>query len=155
MSAVDGEALEIAKRKILKELLKDEKIKECCSKPPSRELVEVTSTEEFHEKIKSCRLAIAFFYTPTCPYCKMMEPLVEAAAELLGDRVVFVKVNAAYLYEVAGMYYIMGTPTTIAFRNGEEVDRIVGLVPVEVFEEFLTRLLEEGNCPLPEDAGEA
>lgn len=79
----------------------------------------------------------------------MMEPLVRAAAELLGDRMMFFKVNAARLYEVAGAFYIMGTPTIIAFRRSREVDRLVGLVPVEVFEEFLTRLLESEGCPIP------
>jgi len=150
MTVSEDKALEIAREKIIRKIMEEEKIKSCCRIRPKKEVTEITSIEEFRKAINSCKLTIAFFYTPTCPYCRMMEPLIEAAAELLGDRVNFIKINAAYLYEVAGAYYIMGTPTTIAFANGEEVDRIVGYVPVEEFEGFLTWLLESNNCPIPE-----
>jgi len=148
-NSIDNEALELAREKLLKALLEEERRKKCCTIKPRRDLIEVTSIEGFRRAVSGCRLALGFFYTPTCPYCRMMEPLVRAAAELLGDRMMFFKINAARLYEVAGAFYIMGTPTIIAFRRGREVDRLVGLVPVEVFEEFLTRLLESEGCPIP------
>lgn len=148
-TTLDKEVLELARQKLILELLKEETKKKCCSITPKQELFEVNSIDEFKKAISGCKLSLAFFYTPTCPYCKMMQPLVEEAARLLGDRMMIFKVNAARLYEIAGAYYIMGTPTIIAFRRGREVDRLVGLVPVEVFEEFLTRLLESEGCPIP------
>ncbi|MCE4600842.1 MAG: thioredoxin family protein [Desulfurococcales archaeon] len=141
--------LEKAREKIIQELLIQEKLRKCCKIKPRKELVEINTIEEFKKAISTCRLAIGFFYTPTCPYCRMMEPLMEEAAAILGDRVYFFKVNAARLFELAGALYIMGTPTTIAFHNGREVDRLVGLVPPEVLEEFLANLLEKGQCPIP------
>lgn len=148
-SIVEDEALELARRKLLRELLKEQEKKECCEIEPVKDLVEVGNLHHFKRLVRGCRVALGFFYTPTCPYCRMMEPIIRAAARLLGDRMTFFKVNAARHFDIAGAFYIMGTPTTIAFKRGREVDRLVGLVPVEVFEEFLTKLLESEGCPLP------
>ena len=69
------------------------------------------------------------FWAPWCGPCRMMGPVIEAAAEALAGKVKFVKVNTDENVEFAGMYGVMAIPTMIVFHKGEEKDRIVGYVP--------------------------
>ncbi len=145
-----SEALEIAREKLLLESFNKKRIlKECCS-IPRKEPLQATTLEELDKILKSCKLALIFFTSPTCPYCRMFEPVFEEAASLLGDRMAFIRIDTYYSPELAYIFGIMGTPTIIAVRRGKEIDRIVGLPPIEYIEELLEKMLESENCPLPE-----
>lgn len=98
---------------------------------------------------QDCRIGVIFFYSPTCPYCRMLEPLFREAARVLGDRMAFVVVDITRSPDLAMMFNVMGTPTLVAFRAGREVDRIVGLPSPEGFEDFIYSLLLMERCPLP------
>ncbi|MEB3759599.1 MAG: thioredoxin family protein [Desulfurococcales archaeon] len=145
-----SEALEIAREKLLLESFnKKRKLKECCS-IPRKEPLQATTLEELDKILKSCKLALIFFTSPTCPYCRMFEPVFEETASLLGDRMAFIRIDTYYSHELAYIFGIMGTPTIIAVRRGKEIDRIVGLPPIEYIEEVLENMLELENCPIPE-----
>jgi len=74
------------------------------------------------------------FWAPWCGPCRMMSPVIEAAAESLAGKVKFVKVNTDENVEFAGLYGVMAIPTMIVFHKGEEKDRIVGYVPQDELE---------------------
>ena len=81
------------------------------------------------------------FTAEWCPPCRMMAPLVEAAAADYAGRVrVFqmdTDVNPATMVRLG----VRGLPTILLFRNGEAVDRIIGAVPKAVLRERFERLL--------------
>ena len=69
------------------------------------------------------------FWAPWCGPCRMIAPVLE---ELAGDyegRAVVAKVNTDENTGYAVRLGIRGIPTMIIFKDGQEVDRIVGLVP--------------------------
>lgn len=81
------------------------------------------------------------FWAPWCGPCRMVAPFVEELAREYAGRVLVAKVNTDEHQEWAGRLGIRGIPTLIFFKNGVEVDRIVGAVPKKVLRERLEALL--------------
>nr|MEB3851382.1 thioredoxin family protein [Desulfurococcales archaeon] len=142
-AAVDREALELARRKVL-ELLSAAKSGgeqlACCSTPEAGGIVEARSLEELTRAVRSCRVAVVFFDSPTCPYCRIFRPQFYEAAQAYGDSAAFVRILVTDAPDAAAAFGVMGVPTVILFRRGEEVDRIVGLPAPGVFEAIVEEL---------------
>lgn len=120
---------------------------ECC-RPGLAEggVVEVYSGGELKRMLEGCRAVVAFFYTPTCPYCRMLRPVFEELADAYGRRAGFAAVNLARMPFMSDALAILGTPTIILFLGGREVGRLVGLQPPERLAVAVERLLREAGC---------
>lgn len=64
------------------------------------------------------------FYSTTCGPCMAMYDDYEDAALGFGLKVRFLKINADTYQQVAKEYGVSALPTIIAFKKGEEVNRI-------------------------------
>jgi len=73
----------------------------------------------------SPELVVVDFYATWCGPCRAMAPLYTKLAERFSN-VRFAKVNIDVLGRVAGTIGIQGVPTFVFFRNGQEIDRLVG-----------------------------
>jgi len=73
--------------------------------------------------------SVVDFWAEWCGPCKIMAPHFEAAAKELSGKVGFGKVDVESEQELAERFQIMSIPTTIFFKDGEMVERIVGAVP--------------------------
>lgn len=65
------------------------------------------------------------FFAEWCPPCRKLGPTLEEVAEELADRLKIVKVNVDAT-SLAGQHGVMNIPTMILFKDGEEIDRMVG-----------------------------
>ena len=63
------------------------------------------------------------FYTPYCPSCLQMLPLIEEIAHDLGESAIIVKIDASKMKDIAKQYNVASVPTLIAFKHGKEVQR--------------------------------
>ena len=88
-------------------------------------------------------VAIVDFWASWCGPCKMLGPIFEELSDdYEGDpRVKFVKVNTDENMELSFKYKIRGIPCVKVFKNGEEVETSVGLVPKDVLEDLLKKYL--------------
>jgi thioredoxin 1 len=66
-------------------------------------------------------------YADWCGPCRSLAPLLERLGELFAGRVSFAKVSIDEDPEVAEVYRVEGVPTLLFFRNGQLIDRVVGL----------------------------
>lgn len=93
--------------------------------------------------LKSDRVAVVDFWAAWCGPCRMIAPFVEELATEYGDRALVAKMDTDMNPMTPTKYGIMGIPTLIFFKDGKEVDRIVGVPrqPKEVLRAKLEALL--------------
>lgn len=100
--------------------------------------IEVITSWDFEEKVLNQEgLVVVDFYADWCVPCKKMEPIIESVANQK-PNVKFVRIdtnnkNDAGIYKVNETYNVMYLPTIILFKDGEEVNRSIGLVDESTF----------------------
>lgn len=104
---------------------------------------EITDANFEQEIIKSGKPALIDFWAVWCGPCRMIEPIIEELAERYKDKAVIGKMNVDENYNVPVQYGIRAIPTILFFKDGEVVDRVVGVVPAAVLEEKLKKLIGE------------
>jgi thioredoxin 1 len=99
--------------------------------------------ETFEELVLNADLpAMVDFWAPWCGPCRMVAPIVEDLARDFGGRAVIAKVNTDENAQTMMDYGIMGIPTLILFKGGQEVGRVVGYAPRHTLESHLKALVE-------------
>jgi thioredoxin 2 len=78
------------------------------------------------------------FWAAWCGPCRMISPIVERVGRELAGRLKVVKLDVDAAPEMAARHRAQSIPLLVLFRNGEELDRLVGAVP----ERQLRRWLE-------------
>lgn len=66
------------------------------------------------------------FYAEWCPPCRRLGPVLEDLAEELEGQLSIMKVDVQASQALASSLGVMNIPTMIIYKDGEEVDRIVG-----------------------------
>ena len=94
--------------------------------------------DELEKKIASGEDTFAYFFSPTCQYCKAFTPVMMPIAEERG-----LAIHQLNLLEYEGAwnsYGIESTPTLIYFKEGKEVSRLIGDAPVERVHQFFDQV---------------
>ncbi len=86
--------------------------------------VEVTDESCRTHIIENDIAVLVDFYSSTCGPCMAMYDDYEDAALGFGSTVRFLKINADKYQKVAREYGVSALPTIIAFKKGQEVNRI-------------------------------
>ena len=82
----------------------------------------------FLEYVAQPRLTVVDFWAEWCGPCRMISPIIE---ELSGEydeaTAVFTKLNVDHNQNVSMQYQIRSIPTILFFKNGEVIDKVVGV----------------------------
>ena len=70
-------------------------------------------------------------YADWCGPCRMMGPVLDQVAQKVQGQAKVVKVNVDEEPELAASFGVSSIPMLVVFKNGQVVDRSVGLVPVQ------------------------
>ena len=104
--------------------------------------MEVQLTTENFESLKNGNLPLVIdFWATWCGPCRMMAPIMSELAEKYDGRIVVAKCVVEENDDLAAEFGIRNIPTFLFFKNGEMVDKLVGAMPKQKFEEKFEALL--------------
>lgn len=93
--------------------------------------VKVITKDNFEaEVLKAEKPVLLDIWAAWCGPCKMLSPIVDEIGEEAQDFIVG-KVNADEEPELVNRFHVMSIPTLLVFKNGEVVNKSVGLIPKE------------------------
>lgn len=82
------------------------------------------------------------FWAPWCMPCKIIGPVINEIAEMYSDKTTIGKLNVDENPQTAQLYGIRSIPTLIIFKNGKEVERMVGMNNKSVIISKLERVMK-------------
>ncbi|MFD1886554.1 thioredoxin [Paenibacillus wenxiniae] len=85
------------------------------------------SDQTFANEVEGQGTVLVDFWAPWCGPCKMLAPILDELATEVGDSVKIAKVNVDENPESASRFGVMSIPTMIFFKDGQPVDKVVGL----------------------------
>ena len=94
-------------------------------------------TADFAAAVEAAPLAMVDFWAEWCGPCKMLGPTMEELARQYEGKVLVAKVNVDEEPQLAAQFGVMSIPTVVFFKNGQEFDRKVGVMPQEAFSRVL------------------
>ena len=103
---------------------------------------EINFTDQnFEEEVlKSDKPVLVDFFAVWCGPCQMMAPIIEELAKDMGDKAKVGKLDVDANQETAGKYNVSSIPTLIFFKDGQEVERVMGVQSKEELEKKLDTL---------------
>lgn len=101
------------------------------------ELIRELNAYDFTEAIAN-GLVLVDFWAPWCGPCRLQVPVLESLAGSLAGRVTIAKVNIDDAPAVADRYGVQAIPTLILFRDGNEVQRFIGVQSAEALSEAIS-----------------
>jgi thioredoxin 1 len=101
---------------------------------------EITDSN-FAEIIGQDKLVVVDFWAEWCGPCRIVGPVVEDLANDYEGRAVIGKVDVDTNPETSLKYGIRNIPTILFIKDGQVVDKQVGVAPKSVLEEKIKRHL--------------
>lgn len=102
-------------------------------------VIKITEKNFEKEVLKHKQLTIVKFWAPWCAPCLDFAPLVERIAKKYKGRLIIGGLHIDENPIIYKKYNVKTIPTLIFFKDGEEVERIVGRLP----EDELSRRIEK------------
>ena len=91
-------------------------------------VIELNEANFENEVEKNNGLVLVDFWAPWCGPCKMLSPIVDEIAEECNDIKVC-KINVDEEQALAAKFGIMSIPTLVIFKNGNIVNKTIGVQP--------------------------
>ena len=88
----------------------------------------ITSTN-FEDYLAQPGLLVIDFWAVWCGPCRILSPVVDELAAEFAGRATVAKCNVDDCEEIAAQFGVRNIPTLVFVKNGQVVDRTVGVVP--------------------------
>jgi len=107
-------------------------------------LQRITEEQAFRDAVAQDGLTVAVFKASWCKDCHFIEPFMPEVEAAYADRIRFVEIDRDEMPDLCSELNILGIPSFVAFRGGQELVRFVSKLRKtrEEIETFLNRAVE-------------
>jgi thioredoxin 1 len=91
------------------------------------------------EVLQAAQPVLVDFWAPWCGPCRMIAPILEQLLHDNGEVVKIVKINVDESPNTAATYGVSAIPTVMLFKNGQVLDRFVGVQPKSRLQEAINQ----------------
>ena len=104
-------------------------------------MVTELTADSFKKEISGQIPIIIDFWASWCGPCKMLAPIFEDVSKDYAGKLRFAKISTEDYPQIAEQHDITGIPCLIVFKNGKEVDRIIGFSPKPALKQKIDMVL--------------
>ena len=99
--------------------------------------IELLDDDTFEETTRS-GVTLVDFFAEWCGPCRTIAPVLEEVAKELAGEVEFRKLDIDRSQVTAKTHRVTSVPTLILYKDGQEIDRLVGLQDAAAIKKFAT-----------------
>jgi thioredoxin 1 len=105
------------------------------------DVTELSDVDFESEALRASQPVLVDFWAPWCGPCRAITPVLHQLATEYAERVKIVKVNVDESPATASGYGVSAIPTIMLFKDGQVVDRFVGVQSKARLQEALTQAI--------------
>ena len=103
--------------------------------------LQITDANFEETVLKSDKPVLVDFWAEWCGPCRMLGPIIEELSSDYDGKAIIVKVDVDSNQQFAAQYGVRNIPTVLIFKDGELVNRQVGVSQKNVYSEYIDALL--------------
>lgn len=104
-------------------------------------MINVTAANFQEEVLDHKGPVLVDFWAPWCMPCRILGPVLDKLAKDYEGKLKVVKLNTDENQATAAQYQIMSIPTMIAFKDGEQIERVSGALPEDQLKQLFDKIL--------------
>ncbi|MBC8234120.1 thioredoxin [bacterium] len=104
-------------------------------------LLEITDYNFEAEVLKSDIPVLVDIWAPWCGPCRIVGPIIEELAGEYAGKMKVGKLNVDDNSETAMKYQVQSIPTILIFKDGQEIQRIIGARPKPAFKKEIDDII--------------
>lgn len=106
----------------------------------SEKVINLT-TENYSNYINGANPVVVDFWATWCGPCRMVGPVIDSLADEYDGKMSVCKVNVDDMPDMAAEYKIMSIPTVMIMKNGEIIEKAVGVRTKEEYKNMIEKAL--------------
>ena len=103
--------------------------------------LQITDANFEETVLKSDKPVLVDFWAEWCGPCRMLGPIIEELSSDYDGKAIIGKVDVDSNQQFAAQYGVRNIPTVLIFKDGELVNRQVGVSQKNVYSEYIDALL--------------
>ena len=117
-----------------------------------KDILEINDRTFDSQVLQSDKPVLLDLWAPWCGPCNSIEPVIEKLAAAYGDQFRFARCNVDHNPKTPDKYGIRGIPTLMFFKRGKLVDKLIGMVPMSIIEDAISKCLSGSELTGPVNA---
>ena len=103
-------------------------------------MAKILGKNNFNDTIAN-GVTLVDFWAEWCGPCRMQLPILEEVSEEISEKATVGKINVDHELELAQRFGVQSIPTLILFKDGEIVDKMVGVQAKETLVDKINNAL--------------